>query len=88
VIVQGNYTHARLPDGRRFEGWAGDIAFDSSLVSADGAAFELFPVRGRHDRSDVAAAKRAIRNARDAVGFYETWQPEGTALPGPPEEPT
>jgi hypothetical protein len=85
VAVLGNYGHHRLPDGRRFEGWANAIAFDSALVSADGAAFELFPIRGRHTVSDVAAAKREIRNARDAVGFYVTWQPEGSVIPGPLE---
>lgn len=86
MSVVANYTHARLPDGRRFEGWAGSVAFDSALVNADGASFELFPVRGRHDRSAVAAAKRQLRNARDVVGFYETWWPEGADVPGPPEE--
>ena len=43
MAVTSNYAHHRLPDGRRFEGWANGIAFDSALVNADGASFELFP---------------------------------------------
>lgn len=85
-MVTNNYGSNRLPDGRVIEGWANGIAFYSDVVSIGGAAFELFPIRGKHTRSDVAKAKTQIRNARDAVNFYETWQPEGTVIPGPSEE--
>lgn len=85
MSVQSNFAHHRLPDGRRFEGWAAGVVFDSALVSSDGAAFELFPVSDRHTVSDVATAKQELRNARDVVGFYVTWQPAGTPIPGPPE---
>lgn len=85
MSVVHNFS-AVLPSGRRFEGWANGIAFDSALVSADGASFELYPVRGRHTRADVAEAKRQLRNARDVVGFYETWQPAGMDIPRPPAD--
>ncbi len=87
AVVTNNYGSNRLPDGRTIEGWANDIAFDSDVTSINGASFELFPVRGRHTRTDVAAAKQAIRGARDAVSFYVSWQEEGTKIPGPKEVP-
>lgn len=80
MSVVSNLGPARLPNGKRFEGWANGIAFDSDLVSRDGAAFELFPVRGKHTVSDVALAKKQLRNARDVVHVYVTWQPEGSEI--------
>lgn len=52
------------------------IPFRSDVVSVNGCAIELFPVRGVHTRGDVKRARNAAKNRYDVVHFYVTWQEE------------
>ena len=59
---------------RPHEGLVNGIPFDTDVVSILGVCVELFPTRGLHSVSEVAKAKRIMRNERDVVCFLVTWR--------------
>lgn len=48
----------------------GGVWYSEDLAGRDGMAFTLFQEEGKHTVSDIAEAKRWLRNRRDVVVFY------------------
>jgi hypothetical protein len=66
------------------EGRVDDIPFSSHVVNSAGVSITLWPRRGQHTVSDVAKAKRQLRNERDVVHFYVEWEEPIEVIVGSP----